>query len=264
MPRLFSVRQHHKPKRQRKAKPAQPFPFGRIVTAKNPKAEHYGEIREGVPDDAERTTIAAIKRTSFTAAMEGDSAFVLEIEPRIGDAKLTSQTMGRGAFDKNNPWFIVGRDVWVSHKQEVFVGHLRRVEANCRSASVIGIAVSTRSVSGVIRVIRIRIGVRIRVPIWRRVVRIGVRHAAKEEQSATRYEPTMVIEIPVKAEMAMVIEISVEAGTEPRMEAATLGSVCGGRHDGEKTQDTSRRKETETCQHITPHASYLGTPPSRI
>lgn len=64
--------------------------------------------------------------------------------------------------------------------------------------------------------------------------------AAKEEQSTTRYEPTMVIEIPVKAEMAMVIEISVEAGTEPRMEAATVGSVCGGRHDGEEAQDTSR------------------------
>jgi hypothetical protein len=76
----------------------------------------------------------------------------------------------------------------------------------------------------------------------------------------------MVIEIPVKAEMAMVAEISVEAGTEPRMEATTVGSVCGGRHDGEETQDTSRRKESETCNHVTPHASYLGAPaiPSRI
>jgi hypothetical protein len=33
------------------------FPWGRIVTARKPKPRHYGEIRYGVPDEAQRTEL---------------------------------------------------------------------------------------------------------------------------------------------------------------------------------------------------------------
>ena len=49
----------YRPSRARRKKPTQPFPLGRIVTARKPKPRHYGEIRYGVPDDAERTRLAA-------------------------------------------------------------------------------------------------------------------------------------------------------------------------------------------------------------
>ena len=113
-------------------------------TARTRSRNITARYARGVPDGAEWTMIAAIKRTSFTAAMEGDSASVLEIEPRIGDAELTSKTMGCRAFDQNNLWFIVRRDFWVPHSRKSSSGIIRRVAANCRSASVIGIAVSTR------------------------------------------------------------------------------------------------------------------------
>ena len=59
------VTYYHNPKRARKVKPAQQFPAGRVVTAKKPKPRHYGEIREGAPDEAERTELARqfIERT---------------------------------------------------------------------------------------------------------------------------------------------------------------------------------------------------------
>jgi hypothetical protein len=47
----------HRPKRARKKKPDREFPLGHIVTARKPKAKHYGEIREGVPDEAQRTEL---------------------------------------------------------------------------------------------------------------------------------------------------------------------------------------------------------------
>jgi hypothetical protein len=47
----------YRPNRARKRKPAVDFPVGRIVTARRPKPRHYGEIRYGVPDDAERTEL---------------------------------------------------------------------------------------------------------------------------------------------------------------------------------------------------------------
>ena len=33
------------------------FPCGRIVSAKPPRKRHYGEIRQGVPDEAQRTEL---------------------------------------------------------------------------------------------------------------------------------------------------------------------------------------------------------------
>jgi hypothetical protein len=42
------------PKRYRKAKPDQEFPLGQIVSARKPKPRHYGEIRQGVPDETQR------------------------------------------------------------------------------------------------------------------------------------------------------------------------------------------------------------------
>jgi hypothetical protein len=59
------VRYDFKPKRAPKKKPAVEFPAGRIVTAKPPRKWHYGEIREGVPDDAQRAELARqfIERT---------------------------------------------------------------------------------------------------------------------------------------------------------------------------------------------------------
>lgn len=64
-PSMTVVTYYHKPTRARRKKPEQEFPVGRIVTAKKPKLRHYGEIREGVPDDAERTELArqSIERT---------------------------------------------------------------------------------------------------------------------------------------------------------------------------------------------------------
>ena len=47
----------YKPSRARRKKPAQPFPLGRIVTAKPPRKRYYGEIRYGVPDEAQRTEL---------------------------------------------------------------------------------------------------------------------------------------------------------------------------------------------------------------
>ena len=50
---------HHdcKPKRGRKAKPAVEFPCGPIVSARKPRARHYGEMRLGAPDEAQRTEL---------------------------------------------------------------------------------------------------------------------------------------------------------------------------------------------------------------
>ena len=55
----------YRPKRCRKAKPAVEFPCGRIVAAKPPRKRHYGEIRYGVPDEAQPTALIAafIERT---------------------------------------------------------------------------------------------------------------------------------------------------------------------------------------------------------
>ena len=60
------VTYHHRQKR--KAKPAQSFPLGRIVTAKPPRKKHYGEIRYGVPDEAQRTELIKqfMERTNKT------------------------------------------------------------------------------------------------------------------------------------------------------------------------------------------------------
>ena len=57
------VHYDYKPKRQRK--PVVEFPCGRIVAARKPKPRHYGEIRYGVPDEAQRTALIAefIERT---------------------------------------------------------------------------------------------------------------------------------------------------------------------------------------------------------
>jgi hypothetical protein len=66
IPRAMTIVHYdHKPKRARRQKPAQPFPLGRIVTARKPKPRHYGEIRYGVPDEAQRTALIAafIERT---------------------------------------------------------------------------------------------------------------------------------------------------------------------------------------------------------
>ena len=51
------VTYYHNPKRYRKAKPEQEFPCGRIVSARPPRKRHYGEIRYGVPDEAQRTEL---------------------------------------------------------------------------------------------------------------------------------------------------------------------------------------------------------------
>jgi hypothetical protein len=46
-------------------KPAQPFPIRRIETAKPPRKRHYGEILDGVPDEAQHTELVRqfIERT---------------------------------------------------------------------------------------------------------------------------------------------------------------------------------------------------------
>jgi hypothetical protein len=49
----------YRPKRARKAKAAVEFPCGRIVSAREPKPRHYGEIRYGVPDEAQRSGLIA-------------------------------------------------------------------------------------------------------------------------------------------------------------------------------------------------------------
>ena len=49
----------YRPNRARKRKPAVEFPCGRIVTTKPPRKRHYGEIRYGVPDEAQRTALIA-------------------------------------------------------------------------------------------------------------------------------------------------------------------------------------------------------------
>jgi hypothetical protein len=49
----------YKPNCARKKKPPVEFPCGRIVTATPPRKRHYGEIRYGVPDEAERTKLIA-------------------------------------------------------------------------------------------------------------------------------------------------------------------------------------------------------------
>jgi hypothetical protein len=55
-PVITIVHYDHKPK-TRKAKPPVEFPCGRIVSARKPKPRLYGEIREGVPDEAQRTEL---------------------------------------------------------------------------------------------------------------------------------------------------------------------------------------------------------------
>lgn len=50
---------NYRPKRARKARPVVEFPLGRIVSASAPKKRHYGEIRQGVPDEAERARLIA-------------------------------------------------------------------------------------------------------------------------------------------------------------------------------------------------------------
>ena len=47
----------YKPNRARKKKSPVEFPCGRIVTGKPPRKRHYGEIRYGVPDEAQRTEL---------------------------------------------------------------------------------------------------------------------------------------------------------------------------------------------------------------
>ena len=51
------VTYHHRAKRARRKNPDRPFPLGRIVIARPPRKKHYGEIREAVPDNAERTRL---------------------------------------------------------------------------------------------------------------------------------------------------------------------------------------------------------------
>ena len=57
LPAMTIVHYDYRPKRPRKAKPAVEFPCGRIVTARSPRKRHYGEIRRGVPDEAQRTEL---------------------------------------------------------------------------------------------------------------------------------------------------------------------------------------------------------------
>ena len=59
------LRTSQPPKRPGRRNPGVEFPLGRIVTAKPPRKRHYGEIIEGVPDDADRTrrATAFIERT---------------------------------------------------------------------------------------------------------------------------------------------------------------------------------------------------------
>jgi hypothetical protein len=53
------VHYDYKPKRTGHKKPAVEFTCGRRVSARKPKpARHYGEIRYGVPDEAQRTELA--------------------------------------------------------------------------------------------------------------------------------------------------------------------------------------------------------------
>ena len=49
----------YKPKRAGRQKHTVDFPCGRIVSARKPKPRHYGEIRYGVPDEAQRTALIA-------------------------------------------------------------------------------------------------------------------------------------------------------------------------------------------------------------
>ena len=65
LPVMTIVTDHHRPKRAHRKKPEQEFPLGRVVTARQQRSKHYGEIRNGVSDDAERTRLAAafIERT---------------------------------------------------------------------------------------------------------------------------------------------------------------------------------------------------------
>jgi hypothetical protein len=59
------VHYDYRPSRTRKAKPPVEFPCGRIVTARKPKPRHYGLMRYGLPDEAQRTALIAafIERT---------------------------------------------------------------------------------------------------------------------------------------------------------------------------------------------------------
>jgi hypothetical protein len=56
-PPVTIVHYDYRPKRARKQKPAVELPCGRIVSARKPKPRHYGEIRYGVPDEAQRTEL---------------------------------------------------------------------------------------------------------------------------------------------------------------------------------------------------------------
>jgi hypothetical protein len=54
---LIIVHYDHRPKLTRKAKAAQPFPVGRIVSGKPPRKRHYGEVIGRVtPPDYEAAT----------------------------------------------------------------------------------------------------------------------------------------------------------------------------------------------------------------
>ena len=58
------VTYHHRAKRARRKNPDRPFPLGRIVIARPPRKKHYGEIREAVPDNAERTRLPSWRSIS--------------------------------------------------------------------------------------------------------------------------------------------------------------------------------------------------------
>ena len=61
----------YKPSRARCKKPDQPFPLGRIATAKKPKRRHYGEVVEWLPDNAQRTELGtAVYRADAEVGMK--------------------------------------------------------------------------------------------------------------------------------------------------------------------------------------------------
>ena len=65
------VHYDYKPSRARRKKPDQPFPFGRIVTAKKPKRRHYGEVVEWLLDNAQRTELGtAVYRANAEVGMK--------------------------------------------------------------------------------------------------------------------------------------------------------------------------------------------------
>jgi hypothetical protein len=47
LPVMTIVTDHHRPKRARRKKREQEFPPNRVVAARKPKPEHYGEIKYG-------------------------------------------------------------------------------------------------------------------------------------------------------------------------------------------------------------------------